>query len=473
MSEKKGLTRRTFLKAGGLAAAGGLLAACAPPPAAPKAANAPAANAPAANVPAAGTIVELKWMSPDRELSNKTKANTIAKFNAQMEKDGKPWRLKDVKGPATDNDLTTKYQLDAAAGSLSDIVDGLPSTQVADFAAAGYLLDLTPYIEKWDGWNQYFDVLKPFAYQSGKLVGLPSGTTFSWYYRKDVLAKAGVSLDQPKTWDDFYKVFDAIKTKTDAIPCGLPAATPWGGGTWDEGFRMVWLGFEGTMFDEKDNKWVVSSPNLLKALQVYETLAKNKWLHVEGLLTPKPWEPIKYQDFPKGKCAFVTGGDWQWEFDWGPKGATPIDKLFEVVDRWQFPSEKGQPFVYVDGSAGPLAAANTKSPEGVAEAIKFMADPVLGCENAKLYLGGPSARKDFGDKCPDYKTMVGGKYMQSAAFFGTGRTYRFSRVGTAKMSDGIARATEDIITLKKTAQEAMDAFAAAMLDAIPDNAKKA
>lgn len=467
MSMKNSLTRRNFLKAGGLVATGGVLAACAPPPAAaPKSGAAPA---PAA---APAEPVELKWMSPDRELSNNVKKNTIAKFNAQMEKDGKPWRLKDVKGPATDNDLTTKYQLDAAAGSLPDLIDGLPNSQVADFAAAGYLLDLAPYIEKWDGWNQYFDVLKPFAYQSKKLVGLPGGTTFSFFYRKDVLTKAKVTLDQPKTWDDFYKACDLIRT-AGVIPCGLPAATPWGGGTWDEGFRMVWMSFEGTMFDEKDNKWVVSSPNLLKALQVYETLAKNKWLHVEGLLTPNPWEPIKYQDFPKGKCAIVTGGDWQWEFDWGPKGATPIANLFDVVDRWQFPSEKGQPFVYVDGSSGIAGAANTKYPEGVAEALKFMADPILGCENAKLFLGGASSRKDFAAVCPEFKTMVGGKYLQATEFFSTGRTYQFARVGTAKMSDGIARATEDIITLKKTAEEAMDSFATAMLEAIPDNAKKA
>ena len=39
-------------------------------------------------------------MSPDRELSNNVKKNTIAKFNTQMEKNGKPWLLKYVKGPA-------------------------------------------------------------------------------------------------------------------------------------------------------------------------------------------------------------------------------------------------------------------------------------------------------------------------------------------------------------------------------------
>ena len=216
----------------------------------------------------------------------------------------------------------------------------------------------------------------------------------------------------------------------------------------------------------------MSSPNLLKAFKVYETLAKNKYLDVQGLLTPNPWEPIKYQEFPQGKLAIVTGGDWQWTFDWGPKGATPIDGLYDKVMRWQWPQEDGKPFSYVEGSIGTCTSAKTKYPEGCAEFIEYQASPAAQCAAMDIYIGGASGMKNLGDVCPKYKTVVGGKFYEASQLFNSGRTYQFAQIGTAKIADGIAKATEDIITLKKTSEQAMDEFATKMLAQIPDSAKK-
>ena len=454
MSKSSTLSRRQFLQTASVASAAGLLAACAPAATpAPAATKAPEPTA----APAKVEEIKLTLLSPDRELENQVHQMTMDAFNAAMKDQGKPYSMSLVKGAATDNDYRTKMTVDAAAGTLPDII-GVYSDDLAAFVAANYLLDLKPYLETWPDWQNIYDVLKPFAYVDGKMIGIPGGTTFSFFVRKDVLDANKISTDQPKTWDEFYKACEAIK-KAGVIPCGLPAATPWGGGSFSEGFKMVWLSFNGTIFDEKDSKWVVSSPNLLKALGVYETLAKNKYLDVEGLMTPNPWEPIKYQEFPKGQLAIVTGGDWQWTFDWGPKGATPIEGLFDKVTRWAFPSEDGKPFSYVDGGASPNVFAKTKSPEGAVEFLKFSAGNDINCKTMNTYIGGPSARKDFADACPAYKTIVGGKYIESAGLFDKGRAYNFSKLGNEKISDGIAKATEDVINLKKTAQEAMDAFA--------------
>lgn len=458
------LSRRQFLKTSALVMAGSALVACAPP--------APADGGSGQAAPV-GEVVELGYLTPDRELENKVKKITIDKFNATMEAGGKAFRVVDVTGPATDNDLRSKLALDGAAGTLPDIF-GAYASQIADFVAADYVLNQQEYLEAWPDWQQYYEVLRNLAYYGGSLQGLPGGSTFSWFYRKDVLDGAGISTDQPKTWDDFYAACEQIATKTAAKPCGLPAATPWGAGSFYEGFRLVWLGFDDqNIYDEATGQWVVSSPGLLKAFKVYETLATNSWLTVDELLTPNPWEPIKYQEFPAGETVLVTGGDWQWTFDWGPEGATPIEGLFDKVDRWQFPSESGNPFTYVEGNAGPQVAKNTKSVEGSMEFIKFMGSPELTCETMKVHIGGPVARKDFIDKCPEYKDIVGGKYVQASQFFETGKTYKFEQIGTDKFAEGIARATEDIITGAATAEAAMEAFATAMSDALgADKVKK-
>jgi multiple sugar transport system substrate-binding protein len=459
MLTARGLSRRDFLRTTAVVAAGGILVACAP--AAP--ASQPAGQA--GDAPAAA-LIELSYLTPDRELENRTKEVLVTGFNARMAETGQPYRVVGIVGPATDNDIKTKLTLDAAAGTLPDIFRPR-SELMADFVAANYIADLRPYLESWEDWDQYPDVLKVFAEIDGRLVGIPGGSTFSMFYRKDLLEGAGISVAQPNTWDEFYDVCGQIAEKTSATPTGIPAATPWGGGTWGEAFQMIWLSFNGPIFE--DGKWVVHSPNLLAAFQVYETLSSNGWLTVDELLSPNPWEPIKYEGFPNGDVAVVTGGDWQWTFDWGPDGATPIEGLFERVERWEFPAEDGAPFTFIDGGSGDAVAATSKSVEGATEFLKYGAEPSVECEIMQIHIGGPVARMDFADACPEYLDVVNGKMAQASKFFERGRTFNFNQLGAGKISDGVGRATEDIITGTSTAEEAMDAFAKAMTDSLGED----
>src|SRR5262245_24000332 len=101
------MTRRQFLQTSAVITAGAALAACTP---------VVQQTTGGSSGGASQALIELTYMSPDRELENKVKKVEIDKFNAKMEADGKPFRVKDVKGPATDNDLRTKLTLDAASG---------------------------------------------------------------------------------------------------------------------------------------------------------------------------------------------------------------------------------------------------------------------------------------------------------------------------------------------------------------------
>ena len=111
-------------------------------------------------------------------------------------------------------------------------------------------------------------------------------------------------------------------------------------------------------------------------------------------------------------------------------------------------------------------AANSESVEGAAEFLKFIDTPEVACETMEIHIGGPSPRMDMADECEFYRTAVNGKMAQASEFFETGRTFNFDQLGSAKIADGVARATEDIITGTMTAEEAMEAFATAMEDAL-------
>ena len=415
---------------------------------------------------AAQDAVEITAMSPGRDLGVKYDQVVADTFNAAMKAAGKAIHLTFNHGPATDNDYVAKINLDAASGQAADVTN-VNYAAYQDMAAAGYLADISDLVKGWDEWAKFAPVIKDQVTIGNKVYGVSGATTFTMFYRKDVLTKAGISTKQPQTWEDFYSICDDIISKTGATPAGLPGARPWGGGTWEEGFRHVWLGYAESkqIFDPADGKWVVKSDGLLKALKVYETLAKNKWLTVQALLSPNPWEPIKYQGFVQGKVAMATGGDWQWEFDWGPKGAGPIDDIFNKVDRWLFPSAIGKPFPY-SAAGGPLAiSANSKHIPEAFEFVKANFTPEGTCKALEVYFGGPSPISDFGDNCPFYKTAIAGKMAEAGATLANGR-YLKSGPGESKIADGIAQATESVITLAQTSEQAMDAFAASMQDLI-------
>jgi len=456
MGSQKSLSRRDFLKVSAIAAGGVAAANMLGMP----------------FITMAQDTTEITIVSPGRDLGIKYNQVVIDAFNAKMQADGKPFRAKAAPGPATDNDYVTKVTLDAASGSLADVVQ-VNTEQYEDMIAAGYLADLTPLLDKSEDWKQYSPVVKEQLAVDGKTYAVTDPTTFTMFYRKDVLADAGISTEQPATWEDFFARCEEIASKTKATPAGLPAATPWGGGSWGEGFRHVWMGFaeSNQIYDTTDHKWVVKSDGLLKALQVYETLASKKWLTVDALLSPNPWEPIKYQGFPSGTVAVVTGGDWQWEFDWGPKGATPIADIFNKVDRWLFPSAIGKPFPFVSASGGTAIYSQSKNIEAAFEYIMFAGSPAGSCKALEVNFGSPSARADYADNCPYYKTAIEGKMYEAGKSLEAGRFLK-AGVGQSKISDGIAHATEDVITLAKTPAQAMDDFAAAMKDQIGEDGVK-
>jgi len=269
-----GISRRSMLRLMATATGAAVLAGCGT-----------TTSAPAGDAAASAEPIEMSLMSPDRELDQKSVGVAIASFNERMKKEGKPWSVKGMPGPATDNDYNTKINVSAGAGTLPDIVM-LGANVVADLAAGGALADLSGNIAKWDNYSHVFPVLKEANLINGKNYTLPgAASTFTFFYRKDVLSKNSIKDAQPNTWDDFYGLCDNISKAGVAAVC-LPAATAWGGGSWQEGFRQVWMSFNGEIYSDSESKWVVSSPGLLKALTVYQTLAKNKWLTWMPCSTP-------------------------------------------------------------------------------------------------------------------------------------------------------------------------------------------
>ncbi len=194
----KKIGRREFLRNAALTTGGIMLVACGSPAATTT--NTPAATRHLRPTslrqprPSQSTeIIELTTMSPDRELGRKVDKIAIDTFNKKMEAEGKPYRMKENVGPATDNDFLTKITVDASAGTLADVVS-LGTSWVADLAASDALLDLT---DKRQGMARLPADLSGHsrirARSTISIGRLPGGaSTFTFFYRKDVLDKAGI-----------------------------------------------------------------------------------------------------------------------------------------------------------------------------------------------------------------------------------------------------------------------------------------
>jgi len=146
----------------------------------------------------------------------------------------------------------TKISLEAAAkGDAYDIIWANYSF-IASYADAGFLLPLDAFLNKYmDYWldirgDVYPIILGMYNYKKKQWAIPHDSNTVLYYYRKDVLSEAGVSV--PETWDEILDVAPKLHNPPDMYAVGgslkrrycpyflLPMAWTQGGILWDENF---------------------------------------------------------------------------------------------------------------------------------------------------------------------------------------------------------------------------------------------
>ncbi len=215
--EKKHLTRRDFLRASVLTAAGLVAAACAPAPTAPPAAAPTAtpqpAAAPATPMPeptatpapaaAAGGGKMVFWP----EWGGKDADALQAQVNKYTTETGVTVEFLPIRDHA-------RMIASMGAGNPPDLLMTWDSGAVGSWGFNKALIDLTPYIEQ-----SKFDMnsLHPLGVAAGKLfgkqIGMPLSNYFNTvlYWNKKVFKDAGLDPEKPpETWEDVRAMADKI-----------------------------------------------------------------------------------------------------------------------------------------------------------------------------------------------------------------------------------------------------------------------
>src|SRR6185369_3891572 len=253
------------------------------------------------------------------------------------------------------SELYQKVLTDAASGT--NAYDGylFAPSWIVDFAPAGLIEDLTPYVEKdtaleWDDIAPFF---RDFNSYDGKVYSIPvDGDMHMVYYRIDSLQEAG--LEPPKTWDDYLNVAKTLNGKDlngDGEPdygsCISKAPA-------QQSYWWIWSiaapyiqskgSSQGPFFNTKDMTPLVNNDAFKRALEVYKET---------GLYGPPDETNQGVGDsrglFISGRCALTM--DWG---DIGPLAIAPDSKVTDKTGTLVTPGSKE----VLDWDTGKLVACD-------------------------------------------------------------------------------------------------------------------
>jgi multiple sugar transport system substrate-binding protein len=349
-----------------------------------------------------------------------------------------------VEYPAPEKDYLTKLLTELRAGNAPDIFTAPHGSDVADMVAAGYLAPISTEFKAWEGYSQSFDVGKTMATsQDGQVYVLPAMLNVQQiYYRRDILDKAGISTEQPKTWAELLDRAKEVKTKTGAYGLLFPAGITWGDGAFVEGFRLLIVGTSTPQIATGDGKLSLTGQGIKDALGFYADLINGDLMPIQPLLEPEPWVAPKYEMFPAGKLVATTGGSWGYIYDWGPQSKNPIPNVTEVVGTWEVPGKTGGQYVLVDLES-PWAVSAKSSDVGLAKKVMLELGSVKADVAYAQNLGNIPGRTDA-TADPEFQKLTPLVPILAALKNGTG-TYLKTAEGFSAVAEGVSRATEALL----------------------------
>ncbi len=379
--------------------------------------------------------------------------------------------LEVVEYPAPEKDYLTKLLTELRAGNAPDLFTLPHGQDVADAVAAGYLAPFTAEFKAWDGYAQSFEVGKTMATgKDGQIYVLPAMLNVQQiYYHRDILEKAGISTEQPKTWAELLDRAKEIKAKTGAYGLLFPAGVTWGGGSFTEGFRLLIVGTSTPQIAKDDGTLSLTGQGIKDAFGFYADLIGNGLMPIQPLLEPEPWVVPKYEMFPAGKLVATTGGSWGYIYDWGPQSKNPIPNVTQVVGSWEVPGKAGGQYVLVDLESP--WAVNAKSAD-VALAKKVLLElgsvkaDVAYAQNLGNIPGRVAAAAD-----PHFQEIKVLVPILTALKNGTG-TYLKTAEGFSAVAEGVARATEALLRKQTDAAGAQKILVDYVKDTLGDEAVK-
>ncbi len=445
------------------------------PPAAATATRAPqatATSAPAAEVKlslicrcvAGGVNANtVKWLTE----------NVIPKFQDQMKKQGKNITVNLVQFGGSDEEQKQQYALDLKAGRGSDVIafDGF---WVSEFVEAGLLKPLDEVggadVNSWEGWSHIPKGIQDLLSTKGKRYGIPIGTDVRvLWYRKDILKAAGLPDNwQPKSWDELLDAARKVKqARPDVTPLQINAGTSMGEATTLQGWYMVVLGAGANVYNFDTGKYIVRGQPILEALNFYKKIYRDEKLGDDRLQLLKDGRDRSFIAFRDGKIAMLAEGDFLWRSVLAA-GDTKLENRDQLVGWVKMPAMapgKGirkQDFVTASGGGGYTLNPNTKNPKEAWALLSYMSSKEAIDDIQKIQ-PRIQARDDVSVPNDPVMTALAKEVLPFTTVRPTDADY------SKTVSPAIQVMTERVVSGEMSPQQAIDAYAKTVTDAVGAN----
>jgi multiple sugar transport system substrate-binding protein len=393
------------------------------------------------------------------------KEYVIPNFEQSMAAEGKNVTVELVEFGGSDEEQKQQFALDLGAGGGYDVM-GFDGFWLPEFVSGELLKPLDQVagdaVNQWDGWSHISPGIQAILSYQGQRYGIANGTDVrEIFYRTDIFEQAGIAVPwQPTSWDDILATAQQLKDAGVESPIQLDAGTAMGEATTMQGWFMALLGAGEHMYDFDQQKWIVSSPAILDALNFYKTIYIDQKLGDARMQLVQDGRDQSFAAFASGQIAMLVEGDWFWR----SAILNQMDQATRdsVVSWAKMPAEKpgmgyrGQDFVTISGGTGWILNPNTKSPDEAWALLAFMSGKDMQMEWEQL-----QPRINFRDDVP----VAGDPVMSAMAdALLPLTTVRPMLPDYAKISSEAQLMTERVVSGEMSPADAMQAYADAVTE---------
>ncbi|CQR55495.1 sugar ABC transporter substrate-binding protein [Paenibacillus riograndensis] len=246
--------------------------------------------------------------------------------------------------------------LTAVASKNGPDVVQMGTTWIPEFAAAGALKDMAPYIEKYPSMKaeNFFDGAVQTTKYQDKTVAIPFYVeTRAMFYRTDLLGEVGYP-EGPKTWDELKDASKKLVAKGGAGHYALPIEAK------DSIYTAIFAWQNGSELIDSNRKPQFNQPAYV------ETINFLKSFYDEGL-SPKGTDLDTVAAFKDGTMGMFISGPWMIQ--------TVKEKAPEIDGKWAVTTLPAKKTNTSSIGGADLSIFNySKNPDEAAKFIAFMAE---------------------------------------------------------------------------------------------------
>jgi multiple sugar transport system substrate-binding protein len=371
----------------------------------------------------------------------------------------------------SDEALKQQYALDLSVRTGADVM-GFDGFWIPEFVEAGLLKPLHEVggaaVNDWEGWSHIPAGLQSLLGFAGERYGIAQGTDFRMIHtRIDILEAAGIADAanwQPNSWAELLDAARAVKAAfPESFPLQINAGTAMGEATTMQGYYMLLLG-TGHFLTDESGKWIVRSQGILDTLAMYQTIYVDEQLGDARLQLVQDGRNRTFANFRDGTTAMLVEGDFFY------RGPTAPGQEFEVANRdtvmgWaKMPAHapgkgfRGQDFVTISGGTGFTLNPNSRNGALAWELLAFM-NSAEALNAGQLIQPRIRVRDDV--PVPNNAFLT-----DTAAALGPLTTARPNQSVYAEISAAAQLMTERVVSGQMTPQQAMDAYAATIIELV-------